>query len=513
MSDFPWLSVLIGVPLVGAVVVQALPRRANPAAPKQIAFGISLLTLVLGLVMASGYENDGGMQFTEQHTWIKSFGAHYAVGVDGIGLTLVLLTLILTPVVLLASWDDGDTGRWSPNAFFAWMLAMEGLAVGVFAATDVFLFYVFFEATLIPIYFLVGGYGGAGRARAAVKFLLYSLAGGLIMLASVIGLYVESAKTSGGATYLVSELSKIDFGTDTGRWLFVGFFIAFAIKAPMFPVHTWLPDTTENATPGTSVLLVSVLDKIGTFGMIRFCLELFPEASRWATPVVVTLAVISVIYGALMAIGSDNIPRLIGYTSVSHFGFIVLGIFVMNSQGLSGANLYMFNHGLSTAALFLVTGFLISRRGSALISDFGGVEKVAPVLAGVFLVAGLASLSLPGLSPFVSEFLVIVGAFSHSVVAAAFAVSGIVLAAIYILLMYQRTMTGPPRAEVVGMRDLGSREIAALAPVLLLIVIFGFFPKPLLSVINPSVDHTMSQVDRQDPAPTVAEQSPEGAHQ
>jgi len=512
MTDFPWLSLLIAVPIIGAIAVQTLPRRANPAAPKQIALGVSLLTLVLGLVMASGYETDGGMQFTEQHQWIKSFGAHYAVGVDGIGLTLVLLTLVLTPVVLLASWNDGDEGRWSPNAFFAWMLAMEGLAVGVFAATDVFLFYVFFEATLIPIYFLVGGYGGPQRARAAVKFLLYSLAGGLIMLAAVIGLYVESAKTDGGATYLVSELAKIDFGTDTGRWLFVGFFIAFAIKAPMFPVHTWLPDTTQNATPGTSVLLVSVLDKIGTFGMVRFCLELFPEASRWATPVVVTLAVISIIYGALMAIGSDNIPRLIGYTSVSHFGFIVLGIFVMNSQGLSGANLYMFNHGLSTAALFLVTGFLITRRGSALISDFGGVEKVAPVLAGVFLVAGLSSLSLPGLSPFVSEFLVIVGAFSHNEVAAAFAVSGIVLAAIYILLMYQRTMTGPTREEVRGMRDLGTREIVSVAPVLLLIVVLGFFPKPLLSVINPSVDHTMSQVDKHDPAPTVAE-TPEGAHE
>jgi NADH-quinone oxidoreductase subunit M len=513
VTDFPWLSLILAVPLVGAVVVQALPRRANPAAPKQIALGVSLLTLVLTLVMATGYESDGGMQFTEQHTWIKSFGAHYALGVDGVGLTLVLLTVILTPVVLLASWNDGDQGRWSPNAFFAWMLAMEGLAVGVFAATDVFLFYVFFEATLIPIYFLVGGYGGPGRARAAVKFLLYSLAGGLIMLASVIGLYVESAKTSGGATYLVSELAKIDFGTDVGRWLFVGFFIAFAVKAPMFPVHTWLPDTTENATPGTSVLLVSVLDKIGTFGMIRFCLELFPEASRWATPVVVTLAVISIIYGALMAIGSDNIPRLIGYTSVSHFGFIVLGIFVMNSQGLSGANLYMFNHGLSTAALFLVTGFLISRRGSALISDFGGVEKVAPVLAGVFLVAGLSSLSLPGLSPFVSEFLVIVGAFAHSEVAAAFAVSGIVLAAIYILLMYQRTMTGPTREEVTGMRDLGTREVVSLAPVLLLIVVLGFFPKPLLSIINPAVDHTMTQVDKHDSAPTVAEQTPEGAHE
>ncbi|MET3961353.1 proton-translocating NADH-quinone oxidoreductase chain M [Marmoricola sp. OAE513] len=337
------------------------------------------------------------------------------------------------------------------------------------------------------------------------------------MLASVIGLYVESAKEKGGATYLVSELAQIDFGTDVGRWLFLGFFVAFAIKAPMFPVHTWLPDTTENATPGTSVLLVSVLDKIGTFGMLRFCLELFPEASRWATPAVVVFAVISIVYGAFMAIGSNNIPRLIAYTSVSHFGFIVLGIFVMNSQGLSGANLYMFNHGLSTAALFLVTGFLISRRGSAAISDFGGVEKVAPVLAGFFLVAGLSSLSLPGLSPFISEFLVIVGTFTYSHVAAAFAVTGIVLAAIYILFMYQRTMTGPTVDAVSGFKDLGPREIASLAPVLLLIVILGFFPKPLLSVINPAVDHTMHRVDKADPKPEVSEDSAgtsqEGAHQ
>jgi NADH-quinone oxidoreductase subunit M len=516
MNDFPWLSVMLFLPILGAIVLVALPASLGSTLPKQVALGTSLATLVVGAVMAIRYDPDSGarFQFTEQTEWIKSFGAHYALGVDGVGLTLVILTAILTPVVILASWNDGDNGRWSAKAFFAWMLALEGLAIGVFAATDVFLFYVFFEATLIPVYFLIGGYGGANRARAAVKFLLYSLAGGLIMLASVIGLYVESAKTKGGATYLVTELAKIDFGTDVGRWLFLGFFVAFAIKAPMFPVHTWLPDTAENATPGTSVLLVSVLDKIGTFGMLRFCLELFPEASKWATPVVVVLAVISIIYGAFMAIGSNNIPRLIAYTSVSHFGFIVLGIFVMNSQGLSGANLYMFNHGLSTAALFLVTGFLISRRGSAMISDFGGVEKVAPVLAGIFLISGLASLGLPGLSPFVSEFLVIVGTFSYSHVAAAFAVSGIVLAAIYVLFMYQRTMTGPTRDEVTEMKDLGTREIAALAPVLLLIVLLGFFPKPLLSVINPAVDHTLERVQKHDPAPEVDTQSlQEGANQ
>ena len=363
--NLPWLTILLLLPIVGSLVLVVLPARAATAAPKQIALGFSLLTLVLGVVLAIGYEPGGGMDYSEDVEWIKLFGAHYALGLDGIGLALVLLTVILTPVVILASWNDGDLGRWGSKGFFAWILALEGLSIGVFAATDVFLFYVFFEATLIPVYFLVAGYGGPDRVRAAVKFLLYSLFGGLVMLASVIGLYVESSKTEAGPTYLVSELAKMDFGTEVGRWMFLGFFIAFAIKAPMFPVHTWLPDTTASATPGTSVLLVSVLDKIGTFGMIRFCLELFPEASRWATPVVVVLAIVSILYGAFMAIGAQNIPRLIAYSSVSHFGFIVLGIFVMNSQGLSGANLYMFNHGLSTAALFLVTGFLIKRRGSA----------------------------------------------------------------------------------------------------------------------------------------------------
>ena len=323
------------------------------------------------------------------------------------------------------------------------------------------------------------------------------------MLASVIGLYVVSADSQFGPTYLLSELSQVEMDTNVGRWLFLGFFIAFAIKAPMFPVHTWLPDTTAAATPGTSVLLVSILDKIGTFGMIRFGLGLFPEASQWATPVVLVLAVFSVLYGALLAIGQDSIPRLIAYTSVSHFGFIVLGIFVMNSLGQSGPTLYMFNHGLSTAALFLVTGFLIRRRGSQLISDFGGVEKVAPVLAGIFLVAGLSSLSLPGLSPFVSEFLVFAGTFVHNWWYTVFAVIGIVLAALYILLMYQRTMTGPTRPEVAGMKDLNLREVTALAPLIVLIVLLGFYPKPLTEIINPAVQDTLQQVGVSDPAPEV----------
>jgi NADH-quinone oxidoreductase subunit M len=507
VNGFPLLTVAVLLPVVGALVVAALPKGGRADLPKLVALAFSLVTLVVVAVVAVGFDAGGARyQFVEEHQWIRAFGAHYALGVDGIGLTLVLLTAILSPVVILASWNDGEGGRWGVNAFFAWMLALEGLAVGVFAATDVFLFYVLFEATLIPIYFLIGGFGGPRRSYAAVKFLLFSLFGGLLMLASVVGLYVVSAR-AGTPSYLLSDLADLQIDQTTARWLFVGFFVAFAIKAPMVPVHTWLPDAADEASPGTSVLLVSILDKIGTFGMIRFCLQLFPEASRWATPVVLVLAVVSVLYGALAAIGQKSIPRLIAYTSVSHFGFIVLGIFVLNSYGQTGSMLYMFNHGLSTAALFLVSGFMISRRGSRLIPDFGGVEKVAPVLAGIFLLAGLSSLSLPGLSPFVSEFLVLLGAFAHNPWYASFAVLGIVLAALYILLMIQRTMTGPTVPEVAGFSDLRTREVVALAPLLVLIVGLGFFPQPLTQIINPAVHDTLQQVGVQDPAPAVPAQA------
>ena len=506
-TSVPWLTILAVLPLVGALVVMLLPRRDtdDDALPKQVALGFSLVALVIAVIIAVQFDPDGEQfQFVEIHDWIEAFGAHYAVGVDGLGLLLVLLTAILTPVVILASWRDADDGRWSVNSFFAWMLALEGLAVGVFAATDVFLFYVLFEATLIPIYFLIGGFGGPRRSYAAVKFLLFSLFGGLLMLASVVGLYVVSSDSAGGPSYLLEDLMQVDISTETGRWLFLGFFIAFAVKAPMWPVHTWLPEAASEGTPGTSVLLVSVLDKIGTFGMMRFCLGIFPEASQWATPVVITLAVISVLYGALLAIGQNDIRRLIAYTSVSHFGFIVLGIFAFTSQGQAGSILYMFNHGLSTAALFLVTGFLISRRGSKMITDYGGVEKVAPMLAGIFLVAGLSSLSLPGLSPFVSEFLVLTGTFTKSITAAVFATLGIVLAALYILLMYQRTMTGPVRESTRHISDLRPRELTALAPLILLIVVLGFYPKPALDALNPTVDSILQHVGVEDPPPTVA---------
>lgn len=510
-SDFPWLTILIALPLLGAVVVAALPRHLGAHLAKQVALAVSLVVLVLSLVVAFGFEaSDAQFQYTELTDWIPAFGAHYSLGLDGIGLTLLLLTTILTPIVILASWNDADpeskinkiAPRYSVNAFFAWMLVLEALAIGVFLATDVFLFYVLFEATLIPIYFMLGGFGGSQRSAAAVKFLIYNLLGGLLMLAAVVGLYVVSAK-QGEASYLLVDLAGLEIDTELARWLFLGFFIAFAIKAPMVPLHTWLPSAAGEATPGTAVLMVSVLDKVGTFGMIRFCLQLFPEASTWATPVVVVLAVISIVYGALMAIGQKEILRLVAWTSVSHFGFIVLGIFVFNSLGHSGASLYMFNHGLSTAALFLVGGFLISRRGSGVIADYGGVDKVAPVMAGAFLIAGLSTLSLPGLAPFVSEYMVLAAAFSYNVWAAIFSVLAIVLAAFYILTMHRRLMSGPTTEAVSGFRDLNVRELAVVAPLVALIIGLGFFPKPLLDVINPAVDRTLVQVGEADKPPTV----------
>ncbi len=427
-----WLTLLLLLPFVGAIATMLVPK-ANAQLAKQVALVFSLATLVLTAIIAIGYHRNGAEDYAEDYTWIKAFGAHYALGLDGVGIVLVVLTALLTPIVLIASWNDAQHGRWSEKSFFAWVLGLEALSIGVFAATDVFLFYVLFEATLIPMYFLIGGFGGAQRSYAAVKFLLYSLLGGLLMLASVVGLYVVSARV-GEPSYLLSDLMKLDISQNTERWLFLGFFFAFAVKAPMVPFHTWLPDAAGEATPGTSVLLVGILDKIGTFGMIRFCLGLFPNASQWATPVVLILALISVLYGALVAIGQTDIKRLIAYTSISHFGFIVM---------------------------------------------------------------------LPGMAPFISEFMVLAGTFSRHKVIGTVAVLGTVLAALYILIMYQRLMTGPVRDGIERLKDLNVREVLAIAPLVVLIVGLGIFPKPIVDIIKPAVESTMQRVGVTDKAPEI----------
>jgi NADH-quinone oxidoreductase subunit M len=506
LADMNILSFLMLLPLIGTAFI-ALAPKTNVLLTKQIALATTALVAVVGIYMTISFDfNAKGFQFVESREWIPAFGIKYALGVDGIALVLILMSVLLTPIVVVAGWNESEGGRWSPKVFYSLLLVLETMMIGVFASTDVFLFYVFFEAMLVPVYFLIGGYGSGERAAAAVKFLLYSLFGGLLMLASIIGIYVMATRY-GNRTFDITTLSQLHtvLTPMMENVLFLGFFIAFAIKAPLWPLHTWLPDAAKSATPGTSVLLLGVLDKVGTFGMIRYCLTLFPEASKTFTPMIITLAVISILYGAFLAIGAKDIKRLIAYTSISHFGFITMGIFAMTSQGMSGSTLYMFNHGFSTAALFLVAGFMISRRNSSTISDFGGLQRVTPIMAWSFFIAGLSSLALPGLSSFVSEFLVLVGTFTRYPVAAVIATFGIVLAALYILIPVQRALHGPTTPGNENLSDLTLREKIAIAPVIATIVVLGFYPSPLLNIVNPASQTIISQQGFSDPAPTMNE--------
>ncbi|MFE3326009.1 NADH-quinone oxidoreductase subunit M [Streptomyces sp. NPDC059176] len=527
--SFPLLTATAALPAIGAIATAAVPAARRTAA-KWLALLVSLGTLALAAVIAVRFvPGDARYQLTESHAWIADFGVRYELGVDGIGVALIALTAVLIPFVILAGWHDADpspgsdgevpaetkTYRWRPTqGFFALILSVEAMVILSFEATDVFLFYILFEAMLIPMYFLIGGFGdrahagseenaAAQRSYAAVKFLLYNLVGGLIMLAAVIGLYVVAGNFSLTEIIQARAAGTLEMSSTTERLLFLGFFFAFAVKAPLWPLHTWLPNAMGEATAPVAVLITAVVDKVGTFAMLRFCLGLFPEASEWATPVILVLALVSIVYGALLAVGQRDIKRLVAYASISHFGFIIMGIFAMTSQGQSGATLYMVNHGISTAALMLVAGFLISRRGSRLIADYGGVQKVAPVLAGTFLIGALATLSLPGLAPFVSEFLVLVGTFARYPVVGIIATFGIVLAALYTLVLYQRTMTGPVKEPVRTLPDLRLRELVVVTPLIALLIFLGVYPKPLTDVVNPAVEHTMSDVQQKDPQPEV----------
>jgi NADH-quinone oxidoreductase subunit M len=502
MSSFPFLSILTVAPAIGGIVVAVLPREKADLA-KRIALGWAGAVLALTVVMWIVF-NAGGprFQFRESYRWIPVWDARFTLATDGIALVMLALIAVLVPLVILASWHEADGGNRSVPLYFALILFLEATMIGVFASADIFLFYVFFEVMLVPMYFLIGSFGVGQRQYAAVKFFLYSLVGGLFMLVAVIGLWVV-----GGHTFDWQKLLAADFATDTERWLFLGFFLAFAIKAPFFPFHTWLPDAGGAAPAGAAALLVGVMDKVGTFGILRYCLPLFPNASRYFAPLALVLALVGIIYGALLAIGQNDLKRLVSYTSIAHFGFIGIGIFAFTSQAGTGAVFYMLNHGLATGLLFLVVGMLVARRGSALVGDFGGAGKYLPVLAGVLLFAGMASLALPGTSPFISEFLVLVGTFAVHKAVAVVATFGIILAAGYVLWMIQRTTQGTPNPaleQIDGMkRDLSLREAAVVAPLIALILLLGFYPKPVLDVINPAVKATLTDVGKSDPAPTV----------
>jgi len=500
------LVALVLLPLIGSVVVFALPKQDVKLA-KQVALVFSLAVVVYAIVIAANFDTKGArFQFVGSWTWIKALGVHLSFGVDGIALVLVLMSVILVPAVILASWNSFDsrrdaeeTGapRRSVKNYFGLLLLLEFFMVGVFTATDVFLFYVFFEAMLVPMYFIIGSFGGPRRSYAAMKFFLYSLVGGLLMLAAVIGLYI----TAGKSTFSFTELIGTVPDNATQKWLFLGFFIAFAIKAPLVPFHTWLPDAGAEAPAGGAALLVGVLDKVGTFGFLRYCLPLFPAASRYFAPTILILSVIGILYAAFLAIGQRDMKRLVAYTSVAHFGFIGLGIFAFTSQSGTGAVLYMVNHGFSTGVLFLVVGLLIARGKSRNVADYGGAAKVAPKLAGVFLLAGLSALALPGMSTFVSEFLVLVGTFTRHKGLAILATTGIILAAIYVLWLYQRTMQGAVNEKVKKFRDLNVREAFAVGPLIAIIIFLGVYPKPIIDIINPAVKSTLQDVHQTDPSP------------
>ena len=495
-----FLVATIVLPLLGVLALAFAPRD-NTRLIKLIALGTSVLTLIASLLMLTKYKfGVSGLQLVSSHSWFKYFNINFAIGIDGLALVLILLTTVLVPIVVVGGWNEAEGGRWSVKTFYMLILVLETFMVGVFAATDVFLFYVIFEAMLVPVYFLIGGYGRGDRAAAALKFLLYSLFGGLLMLAAVIAVFIISAR-QGVASFDVTALSHVKIGHTAQDWLFLGFFIAFAIKAPLFPFHTWLPSAAKSATPGTSILVLGVLDKVGTYGMIRFCLTLFPEATKTFAPYIIVLSLLSIIYGAFLAIGQKDLNSLIAFTSISHFGFIVLGIFALTSQGITGASLYMVNHGFSTAALFLVGGWMIERRKSTQIEDFGGLQRITPVMAWLFFIAGMSALALPGLSSFVSEFLVLLGTFTRYPAAAVIGTLGIILAALYVLLLVQRSLHGPLKEGNEGTHDLVLREKIAIAPVIVALVLLGFYPKPAIHTINPMTSQVLSQVQVSDPSP------------
>jgi NADH-quinone oxidoreductase subunit M len=511
VSQNPAALILVAIPLIGSLLIFAMPKALATRA-KQVALLFSVACAIYAIVLMFEFTTTPGaprFQFLISYTWIKAFGVHLAFGVDGIALVLVAMATLLMPAVILASWNalDSRTGaeeellptqpRRSVRSYFALLLLLEFFMIGVFTAMDVFLFYVFFEAMLVPMYFIIGSFGGPRRQYAAMKFFLYSLVGGLLMLAAVIGVYV----TSGTGSFLITDLiGHVPQGT-TGKWLFAGFFIAFAIKAPLVPFHTWLPDAGAEAPAGGAALLVGVLDKVGTFGFLRYCLPLFPQASRYFAMPILVLSVIGILYAAFLAIGQRDMKRLVAYTSVAHFGFIGLGIFAFTSQAGTGAVLYMVNHGFSTGALFLAVGLLIARGKSRNISDYGGAARVTPILAGLFLLAGLSSLALPGMSTFVSEFLVLVGTFTRHKGFAVIGTAGIILAAIYVLFLFKRTFQDTVNEKVTKFRDLNAREVLAVVPLILLILFLGIYPKPVLDIINPAVHATLSDVHEHDPAP------------
>ena len=493
-SSFPAaLTVLVLVPAVGALVLLAMPRT-RPDLFKLVALAASSVSAVLAVWVLAEFDAASAaiFQFWHQYEWITGWGISWQVGVDGLSLFLVVMTALIFPLAIV-----GVDAEHSPKPYYAWMLVLEAGCLGTFVALDLIMFFVFFEIVLVPMYFLIGGWGHGRRAYAATKFFLFTMFGSALMLVAIVALaFLHSSGYGGDVTFdLVTIANAQVLATTTARWLFLAFALAFAVKVPLFPVHTWLPDAHTNAPTAGSVILAAVMLKLGTYGLVRFGLYLFPEASVYFAPLMITLGVIGIIYGAIAAAMQRDLKRLVAYSSVAHLGFIVIGTFALNTEGLTGGVLQMVNHGVSTGALFLLVGMIYERRHTREISELGGLQKPAPLLAAVFMVVMLSSVGLPGLNGFVGELLVLLGAFNAHRWWAVVAAAGVILAAVYLLWAYQRVFHGRAEGANAEIPDLRWREGLVMAPFIAAIVFMGVYPKPVIERVEPAVDAIIAHVE------------------
>ncbi len=493
MVNAPILSLLLAVPLLGALILVFLDER-RATLLKGVALAAAGVNFMISLPLFFGFQAQGApVQFPEQWPWVPALGAYYHVGLDGLSLLLVLLTTFLTALATLSSWTAISKHL---KGYLIAMLLLETGIIGVFVSLDLLLFYVFWEVTLIPMYLLIGVWGGERRIYAAVKFFLYTMAGSVLMLVAILVLYYMNSQATGNPTFDLGSLAACARALPRGTqlWLFLAFFVAFAIKVPLFPFHTWLPDAHTEAPTAGSVILAGVLLKMGVYGLLRFAFPFFPQVVQWLAPYVSVLAVIGILYGALVALMQPDVKRLVAYSSVAHLGFVVLGVFALTAQGLSGGILQMINHGLSTGALFLLVGMIYERRHTRLIADMGGLWKAIPIFSVLFLVVTLSSIGLPGTNGFVGEFLILVGTFQYAKVFAALASVGIVLGAAYLLWMYQRTMFQQANEKWLSLKDLSAREIITVVPLVITAIWIGIYPHTFLNVLHAPAENIMAQV-------------------
>jgi NADH-quinone oxidoreductase subunit M len=487
------LSVLIGLPLVGAALLLFFPRDGKPAI-RNFTLAVALAEFLLSLAVVARFDSGtAAMQLVERAPWLPQYGIGYLVGVDGISLWLLMLTTFIMPVAILSTWAAVEK---HVKEFMVFMLVLETAMVGVFVATDLFLFYIFWELVLIPMYFLIGVWGGERRIYAAIKFFLYTFVGSVLMLVAILVLYFHHYAVTGTYTTDLLKLYELAIPLKMQFWLFGAFFLAFAFKVPMFPFHTWLPDAHVEAPTAGSVILAAVLLKMGTYGFLRFAMALFPAAAADWTPYIAGLAVVGIIYGALVAMVQKDVKKLVAYSSVSHLGFVMLGLFAYNLQGIEGAILQMVNHGVSTGALFLIVGIIYERRHTRLISEFGGLAKVVPVFTLCFMIVTLSSVGLPGTNGFVGEFLILLGAFKTHKWLTVVAALGVIFAAVYMLWMFQRVMYGKiTNDENLRLTDMNAREIAYMLPMLLFVFWIGVYPQPFLRRMDASVNAFVVRVE------------------